>query len=370
MSPLRRIPDSLRRLGQSLRRLVPGWRRQRTGHGHGRHDEAGEPAGPPPPGIRYDYSFRTGDEMRRYLVYVPSKALTSTRPVPMLVMLHGCNQDAEDFARGTRMNDHADRHGFIVAWPEQTAQANEHRCWNWFQTGNQRRDQGEPAIIAGIVAEIIGNHRVDSSRIFVAGISAGASLAVTLARVYPDLFAGLAAHSGVPYRAAHETVSALGVMKRGPSSMWGTLAQARRALGLHRSGAPNWLPVPTIVLHGNRDKVVYVANGRAIADEAAALYGDTLEPPQATEWPARPGRYAVTRVQCPRGSGPPAVEFWLYDGLGHAWAGGDPAGSYTDPQGPDASEAIVGFLLRQPRERSRARAWTVRTRRSKAAVAT
>ncbi len=197
-----------------------------------------------------------------YKLYVPSSydAASGLR-VPMVMMLHGCTQSPDDFATGTRMNALAERHGFLVVYPAQSTGANASRCWNWFQDGHQHRDRGEPSILAGITREVASSHHVDPRRVFVAGMSAGAAMAVVLATTYPDLYAAVGAHSGLPYGAASDMPSALAAMRRGstpPAAVAATAsADARRA-------------VPTITFHGDRDTTVNVRNSGAIVGQALA----------------------------------------------------------------------------------------------------
>ena len=170
----------------------------------------------PSPGAFLNRSFTNNAGTRNYMLYVPaSYTAESSEPVPVIVMLHGCTQSPDDFAAGTRMNALADQHGFLVIYPAQAANANGSRCWNWFRPEDQIRDSGEPSLIAGITREVASAYRIDARRIFVAGMSAGASMAVILGAMYPELYVAVGAHSGLPYGAAHDMPSAFSAMQGG-----------------------------------------------------------------------------------------------------------------------------------------------------------
>ena len=274
---------------------------------------------------------------RTYKVYVPAGyRAEASEPVPLVVMLHGCTQTPDDFAAGTRMNALADAHGFLVAYPAQAPHANGTKCWNWFRPDDQGRDQGEPAILAGIAREIAANYRVDERRIFVAGLSAGASMAVILGVTYPEVFAAVGAHSGLPYGAASDMPSAFAAMKGGKANGAGTSSTAG-------PGAP------VIVFHGDRDTTVDARNGAAIVAQAMNARVGAGSPPASTDTGAGPGGRAYSRTVYADGTGDGAVvEHWVLHGAGHAWSGGSPSGSFTDPAGPDASAEMVRFFLSRP----------------------
>ena len=293
--------------------------------------------------IRGEFSNQAGT--RAYKLYVPSQTSESLRP--LIVMLHGCTQSADDFARGTQMNGLAEEHGFLVLYPEQAASGNPSRCWNWFQPQDQQRDKGEPSLIAGMVREVAQAHGVDERRVFVAGLSAGAAMAVVLGETYPDIFAAVGAHSGLPFASAHDIPSAMAAMKggrgRGAASLSATTA-GRRSCSQ---------PVTTIVFHGDRDHTVQHSNGAAILKQASEAYGagvanrDTLS--TSTEQGIAAGGRKFSRSLHTAGDGRPHLELWTLHGAGHSWSGGDSSGTYTDGSGPNASAEMVRFFLAQPR---------------------
>ncbi|MEP6873374.1 MAG: PHB depolymerase family esterase [Burkholderiales bacterium] len=275
------------------------------------------------------HSGPAGD--RAYKVFIP--AAYRGEPMPLIVMLHGCKQNPDDFAAGTRMNELAEEHGFLVAYPAQSANANGSNCWNWFQAKHQQRDGGEPSILVGIVAEIADDCRVDPRRVYVAGLSAGAAMAVILGVTHADVFAAVGAHSGLPFGAAHDVGSAFAAMHGG------TQAPA----------APRG--VPTIVFHGDHDTTVSPKNGAAIFEQAVASLGDQGGAPltrHVREHASAPGRRFTSTV-CVDRAGDPRAEQWILHGAGHAWSGGSAAGSYADEKGPDASAEMVRFFMAQRR---------------------
>jgi len=289
--------------------------------------EVDEPAGDTSgrPGAWLDGVYENPFGRRPYKLYVP--AARPAAALPVVVMLHGCTQDPADFAVGTGMNRLAEEVGSLVVYPGQVEAANPSKCWNWFRPTDQERERGEPSLIAGIAREVVARHGGDPARVYVAGMSAGGAKAAIMARVYPDLFAAVGVHSGLPHGSAENVPSALLAMRR----------PKRRG---RSAGGPF---VPTIVIHGARDRTVHPGNGEAILKAALAAAG----PLTARRDVGRvPGGYAYRRTRHVAPDGATLVEDWRVDGLGHAWSGGDPRGSYTDPRGPDASAAMLDFFLR------------------------
>ncbi|WP_439517593.1 extracellular catalytic domain type 1 short-chain-length polyhydroxyalkanoate depolymerase [Hydrogenophaga sp.] len=300
---------------------------------------------PAAPGSFIKHEFRSRAGARPYKLYTPTRV--ADEPA-LMVMLHGCTQSADDFAVGTRMNRLADEHGFMVVYPEQTAQANSSKCWNWFKPQDQARGAGEPSLIAGIVREVADRHRVAPRRVFVAGLSAGAAMAVVMGETYPELFAGVGVHSGLAFGSAKDVPSALAKMKGGRSGMAGMKeASADPA----RPGARATRAVPTIVFHGDRDHTVQQSNAVEVVRQASEAHqtssGGTRLTESSQSGETRGGR-RYTRTVHTDGSGQVIIESWVLHGAGHAWSGGDPKGTYTDGAGPDASAEMVRFFLALP----------------------
>ena len=265
---------------------------------------------------------------RRYQLFIPPGY--DGQPLPLIVMLHGCTQTPVDFATGTRMNDVAAERGCFVVYPEQPRSANQSLCWNWFSASDQRRESGEPAIIAGLVRELMATYAIDPRRVFVAGLSAGGAMAVILGRTHPEIFAAVGVHSGLPFGAAHDLPSAFAAMRGGGS---GSAPQPART-------------VPTIVFHGDRDPTVHPVNGEKVAVQATGTCGCDVVDASAE---AGTGARTVSRKVFKDADGRVIVESWLIHGAVHKWSGGDARGSHTDPAGPDASREMVRFFMERTR---------------------
>jgi poly(hydroxyalkanoate) depolymerase family esterase len=280
-----------------------------------------------PPGA----TFETGDfaneaGSRRYKLYVPS--CYKGQAMPLVVMLHGCSQSPDDFAAGTKMNQCAEEQGLFVAYPAQPSSANPSRCWNWFESSEQRRDNGEPSLIAGITRQIARDFPVAAGRVYVGGLSAGGAAAAVMAATYPDLYAAVGVHSGLPCGAAHDMATAFAAMRNGVGAA-ATSARGSRTL------------VPTIVFHGDADKTVNPLNGDHVI--AQAKLGTDFKTTVVRGRAA--GGMSFVRTIESDGTGRSILEQWVLQGAGHAWSGGSPQGSYTDARGPDASREMVRFFL-------------------------
>src|SRR5689334_3082559 len=276
------------------------------------------------------YSNAAGS--RSYMLYIPSGY--HGQAVPLVVMLHGCTQSPDDFAAGTRMNVMAEEQTCLVVYPAQASDANPAKCWNWFRPSDQRRDQGEPSLIAGITRQVMREYVVDPRRVYIGGLSAGAAAAAVMGATYPDLYAAIGVHSGLACGAASDVPSAFAAMRDGgfPSpSPDGGIAAVPECGGT----------VPTIVFHGDSDTTVHPRNGHhVIAQSKRTTSGQTeVQRGQIA------GGHAYTRTLHIDASGRTLLEHWEIHGAGHAWSGGSPAGSYTDPRGPDATREMLRFFL-------------------------
>jgi poly(hydroxyalkanoate) depolymerase family esterase len=274
------------------------------------------------------YSHR----MDAYHLYIPSAYNGS--PLPLVVMLHGCNQSSLDFARGTRMNDIAEELGFFVAYPEQSSFGNLTSTWNWFRADHQMRGTGEPGAIAGIVGDVQRRFAISSNRIFVAGFSSGAALAVIMGVTYPDVFAAVGAHSGLPHGAATNLSSALDAMRWGPPARATVLTNVIPAL-------PR---APTIVFHGDADRTVSDINSHRIISDgrANARLFETIAHHPVGSTSSDIG-YTIHTLMTAQGR--VCFERWNLHTAGHMWSGGSPLGSYTAPAGPDASREMLRFFF-------------------------
>jgi poly(hydroxyalkanoate) depolymerase family esterase len=271
---------------------------------------------------------------RDYKLYIPSGY--QGQAVPLIVMLHGCTQNPDDFAAGTGMNFLAEAAGFLVVYPSQAASANLSKCWNWFQAGDQGRDQGEPALIAGITRQVLAEYQNDARRVYVAGLSAGGAMAAIMAATYPDLYAAVGVHSGLAPGSAHDLPSAFQAMQGGGQ--------------VGRAGAGRVIPL--ILFQGDSDLTVHPSNADQLVRHWTAAEpsstGGTAPTPKLLQGRAGGGRNYTCAIYHDA-HGQSVVEQWTVHGASHAWSGGRPTGSYTDPDGPDASRELVRFFREHPR---------------------
>lgn len=293
-----------------------------------------------------------GPEGRRpWRLFVP--AGDASTPRAMLVMLHGCTQDAADIARGTRFDEAAKAGNFLVLYPEQTVAGNPRRCWNWFDAAHQSRGGGEPAILAAMIAKVGAEYHADPQRVHLAGVSAGAGMAGLLAVAYPERFASLTSASGIAWRAASDVSAAIAVMQKGAGDALPSGVAMRAAMG-----ANAWA-LPVLVIHGGKDAVVSVRNADETARQFSALHdvvrGEAGQAPLvASEIPARVEQgYTVHERRWADAGGRTAVTLLRVDELGHAWSGGSPTGTFTDSAGPNASHLIATFIARHSRQAAR-----------------
>ena len=275
---------------------------------------------------------------RGYKLYVPSSY--TGQAVPMVVMLHGCTQTADDSAAGTRLNRLAEQLCWLVVYPEQAGSANPSRCWNWFQAAHQRRGEGEPSLIAGVTQQVMSTYSVDPQRVYVTGMSAGGAMAAIMGTTYPDLYAAVGVHSGLASGAAQDFRSAFAAMRRGTP----TVAADKSA------GPP--LDLPLIVFHGDRDATVHPRNGEHVLAQAVRLSPTEHDQRTTVSQGQVPGGHAYTRTLYRDTAAQIVGEHWLVHGAGHAWSGGSPAGSFTDPQGPDAATEMLRFFGEHPKRTS------------------
>jgi poly(hydroxyalkanoate) depolymerase family esterase len=273
-------------------------------------------------------SFSNEAGTRAYKLYIPSR---HSEPRPLIVMLHGCLQSPDDFSAGTRMNFAAEESSCFVVYPEQPRAANASKCWNWFKQSDQRRGQGEPALIAGITRQVMKDYRIDARRIYIAGLSAGGAAAAIMGETYPDLYAAVGVHSGLACGAARDLPSAFAAM-----SGHGTVRGSASGVHTRRRQA-----LPTIVFHGDRDTTVHPRNGTEVI--ARANTGEHSDASVEREM-ASSGRRYTRSIQRDAG-GRSVLEQWELHGAGHAWSGGNLAGSFTDPKGPDATKEMLRFFL-------------------------
>lgn len=319
---------------------------------------------------------------RDYLLYVPAQQGNAKRP--LVVFLHGCSMNAGEAAAATRFNQAADRHGFLVAYPDQRvtpgssaplADGNGMGCWNWFLPDHQRRDAGEPAAIVAITREVMAEHRVDSRRVFVAGISAGGTMAVTMAAAYPDLYAAAGALAACPYATCADVT--------------GRLA--------YEAMAPRARVVPMLVMQGTADTLSPAPLGAALVEawlgtsdwaDDGARNGSVSPVPASVEhrgldqgtpqpgsgdacvrnrnWPCPGGvagferEYPHTVATYEDTEGRTVVESWTVHGLEHAYPGATDGGPFTDPLGPDATEALWRFFAAARRQGEETKSWSAR----------
>ncbi|MBK1719397.1 alpha/beta hydrolase family esterase [Thiocystis violacea] len=269
-----------------------------------------------------------------YKLYVPVRGACARfdEARPLILMLHGCGQDADQFAILTRMNVIADEMGFLVLYPTQARAANGAGCWNWPLIEHQKPDQGEPSLLAGMTRRVMASHGIDRRRVYVAGLSAGGVMAMTLAATHPDLFAAVGVHSGLPHASAQDALSALTCLRQGPTAPGCRIP-----------------PRPAIVFHGDADTTVHPMNAVGVIEQALGARPDASDGRIRSAEGRVPGGYAYTRTDYLDARGASRAELWLVHGGGHGWFGGHPLGAFAQPLGPDASREMARFFMAHPK---------------------
>lgn len=273
-------------------------------------------------------SFANKAGLRDYKLYVPTGY--QGQSLPLVVMLHGCTQDPDDFAAGTRMNAAAELKPCFVLYPAQAQHANSGRCWNWFKRSHQKRDRGEPSIIADMTREIIAKYDIDPRRVYVAGLSAGGAMAGVMGAAYPDLYAAVGAHSGLASGAAHDLPSALQAMK----------GRVRTSPAVSRRDV-----TPVIVFHGDADTTVHPSNADEILSQCLPQDAASASAPKkVVQHGQAPNGHSFTRTLHHDDAGRVVAEHWVVHGGAHGWSGGSREGSHVDPAGPDATREMLRFF--------------------------
>ena len=305
------------------------------------NDDSSTESPPPHPNFS-EQSFAFEGQNYPYRLFVPKLADASEHAaararMPLVVLLHGCKQDALDFSKGTAMNALAAKEQCLVLYPEQITSANQQMCWNWFEPGHQQADTGEPGMIAALTRQVLATdfngRRADPHRVYIAGLSAGGAMAAVVASQHPELFTAVGVHSGLPAGAASNVMTAFQAMRVGGRG--------------HRVSA-----MPTIVFHGEGDTTVHPNNGETITLDALAALAKIDGPLVKTQSTAYPEGDKADRNDKPteltryaNASGKSFIEYWSINNGPHAWSGGSKQGSYTDPDGPSASKAMLTFFL-------------------------
>jgi poly(hydroxyalkanoate) depolymerase family esterase len=303
-------------------------------------------------GVFLSGTFPSGAGPYPYKLYIPHTYSRGT-PTPLLVALHGCTQDPDNFAAGTRFNELADAYNFLILYPQQTNAHQPRKCWSWYDPAHQVRGRGEPAVIVGMVDYVKSQYTIDTDRIFVTGMSAGGAMAVIVGVCYPDYFAAVGVHSGLEYNAASDLISAQQAMINGGPD---PAIQAKLA---YQSAGQAARVLPAIVFQGNNDYTVYPINGDQVMQQfvrmAYYVDGDSGDSSIGT----RPG--SIQKVRVPNlysytisnyvYKGQVLWQKYTIDTLGHAWSGGSTAApaTFTDPGGPDASRIMWNFFAKHPK---------------------
>ena len=306
-----------------------------------------QPLAPEAPGSFERIALMLGGALHHYWLYVPPDAqadadASAPAPMSLVLMLHGCSQEAAEFAAATEMNTAAAAANALVLYPEQARGANPGGCWNWFEPENQHRGQGELGVVVAMLRDVMARHSVDAQRVYAAGISAGGAMAALLAREYPELFAAVGVHSGLQAGAADNMMAALSAMNNG----------AKLGTAEH-NGAASATPLPAlIVFHGDADTTVDAKNGEQLVEAALqTALGDKNAAVQETQQGQSDAGQRFTRhLYRASDSAPVLVEHWLLHNGGHAWSGGSAKVGQTDPKGVSATQEMLRFFLEHPQK--------------------
>ncbi len=306
--------------------------------------------GPPSPGKWLASHFSAppgvGTPARRmsYWLYLPNHppADTQRKGLPLLVMLHGCQQTATQFAQGTRMNQWAEQMGYAVLYPQQLVSVQAQRCWKWYDRATQEGG-GDVPVIVGMINKVMSQYAIDRSRLYIAGLSAGAGMANIVALNHPQLFAAVGLHSGPVFGAGHNTIGALGVMQHGAATR--TEAAAHEVMLRH----PQFPGMPAILIQGEGDKVVRPINQIQLARQSRLLNRLSAAPKITLKPQGRGGRHNAHQLHDFYEGRKLLLRVAQIADLEHAWSGGDPALAFNAKAGPDASKMMLEFFSRHQR---------------------
>lgn len=286
-------------------------------------------------GVAGDFLSEHGS--RQYALWLPAGLADG---MPLVVVLHGCLQDAADIARGTGFNDRANASGFLVLYPEQPEMISPTRCWRWFSREHQTRGGGEPALIAGLTRQVARQYRVDTARVYIAGFGAGGAMALNAAAGYPDVFAAAAVHSTVPYGSAANPMQAFTVMRGAQPD--DSLAPERVLAA--RGVAARHPPPPLLIIHGARDETTIARNADQLARQWKLAMERALDRPLSFLHTDTASNARTIRRATLRDGQRVMIDQWNVHDLGHAWSGGSILGTNTDTAGPRATDLIVEFF--------------------------
>ena len=291
-------------------------------------------------------SYTGPDGTLSYEVYVPS-GYVAERRVPLIVALHGCSENAEQFRQVTRFDELAEAKNAIVVFPDKSSYADSTSCWNWFKTSHMQRGTGEPALIAGVVDKVRQNYAIDDRRIYATGLSAGGAMASVMSATYPDVFAAAGVGSGCEYAAGASCAGYRGIDPEDAGQ------RAYQAMGTQAR------EVPVIVFQGDQDKTVPEVNAEQLvqqwqatddwADDGARNSTIPADPVKVKDPAPSGGGHTYTVRDYADGQGNELIQFWVVHGMGHAWSGGCDCEAYADTNGPNESAAMYAFFMSHPR---------------------